>query len=223
MRVVRRAWEASDKVVTLNRNIPRPCCMHRWLLTLQNMACSTFRGATLKILHLVFKIMETSWVVGLWDFINSLTLQSTYWIIHCIQLFLICEPPLLMFPELLQCHWWRSWPRLQSYPRQLQCCRKQCRFEKWRAAKLSAKWEHCSAAVIACHNPVSYVLWGVIYIWILRDIASKMEWLEGRVLSRVLSKMRWIFGFDMTLRFIFAEESIQKEVEFKKGRFVMFE
>ena len=116
MRVVRRAWEASDKVVTLNRNIPRPCCMHRWLLTLQNMACSTFRGATLKILHLVFKIMETSWVVGLiWDFINSLTLQSTYWIIHCIQLFLICEPPLLMFPELLQCHWWRSWPRLQSY------------------------------------------------------------------------------------------------------------
>ena len=34
-------------------------------------------------------------------------------------------------------------------------------------------------------------VWFIFGFW---NIASKMEWLEGRVLSRVLSKMRWLWG-----------------------------
>ena len=222
MRVVRRAWEASDKVVTLNRNIPRPCCMHRWLLTLQNMACSTFRGDALIILPLVFKIRETSWVGGLiWDFIDSLTLQSSYWIIHSVVLVMWTSP--LNVPRTAAVSLVKVVTKAPELPQAAAVLQKTMQIWEVACSKIICKVRTLQAAVIACHNPVSYVLWGVIYIWISRDIASKMEWLEGRVLSRVLSKMRWIFGFDMTLRFIFAEESIQKQVEFKKGRFVMFE
>ena len=51
-----------------------------------------------------------------------------------------------------------------------------------------------------------------------------MEWLEGEgPLSSLIQNEMNIFGFDMNLVFIFAEESIQKQVKSKKGRFVMFE
>ena len=45
---------------------------------------------------------------------------------------------------------------------------------------------------------------------------------EGPVSSLIQNEMN-VFGFDLNLRFIFAEESIEKQVKFKKGRFVMFE
>mgnify|MGYP001343154969 CR=1 FL=1 len=83
-------------------------------------------------------------------------------------------------------------------------------------SKIICKVRTLQAAVIACHNPVTYVLCGVIYIWILKYcIKNGMIGREGPESSLIQN--------EMTLRFIFAEESIQKQVEFKKGRFVMFE
>ena len=53
---------------------------------------------------------------------------------------------------------------------------------------------------------------------ILHDIASEMEWLEGEgPLSSLIQNEMNIFGFDMDLVFIFAEESIQKQVKSKKA------
>ena len=58
-------------------------------------------------------------------------------------------------------------------------------------------------------------VWFIFGFW---DIASTKEWLEGEgPVSSVIQNEKNIFGFDMNLRFIFAEESIQKQVKFKKA------
>ena len=128
----------------------------------------------------------------------------------------ICEPPPSMFPELLQCHWWRSRPRPRSNHR-LQHAENTAELSRsvqqnypqsentavlqWRL--VTTKW------LVFCAG------W---FIFGFGDIASEMEWLEGEgPLSSLIQNEMNIFGFDMDLVFIFAEESIQKQVKSKKA------
>ena len=182
--------------------------MHRWLLTLQNMACSTFRVGC-----------SQNWIrVFFWQFkIFSMFIQVN----ECFksrnqESLLICEPPPSMFPELLQCHWWRSRPRPRSNHR-LQHAENTA--ELSRSVQQNYPQSENTAVLqwrlVTTRWLVFCAGWFIFGFW---DIASEMEWLEGEgPLSILIQNEMNIFGFDMDLRFIFAEESIQKQVKSKKA------
>ena len=63
-------------------------------------------------------------------------------------------------------------------------------------SKIICKVRTLRAAVIACHNPVTYVLCGVIYIWILRYcIKNGMIGREGPESSLIQNAMNiWVWS-----------------------------